>query len=115
MWYVSFDNLNEGRILDFMTERIRQEGRGGEALWTTPTKERKPPRKLEKNRLCLVAGHEGMKDTKGRRSWREEGHEGRKYMKGGREDTKGGRTQREGGGGEALWTAPTKVRKSPSK
>jgi hypothetical protein len=34
---------------------------------------------------------------------------------GGREVTKGGRTQREGGGGEALWTAPTKVRKSPSK
>jgi hypothetical protein len=68
MWYMSFDNLIEGRILDFMMEGIRQEGRGGEALWTTPTKERKPPRKLEKNRLCLVAGHEGRKDTKGRRS-----------------------------------------------
>jgi hypothetical protein len=26
---------------------------------------------------------------------------------------KGGRTQREGGGREALWTAPTKERKSP--
>jgi hypothetical protein len=26
--YVSFVNLSEGRILDFMTERIRQEARG---------------------------------------------------------------------------------------
>ncbi len=52
---------------------------------------------------------------KGGRTQREEGHEGRKETKGGREDTKGGRTQREEGGGEALWTAPTKVRKSLSK
>ncbi len=41
IWYVSFVNLNEGRILDFMMERIRLEVRGREALWTTPTKERK--------------------------------------------------------------------------
>ena len=34
---------------------------------------------------------------------RKGGHEGRKNTKG------------EGGGGEALWTAPTKERKSPSK
>jgi hypothetical protein len=35
---VSFVNLSEGRILDFMTERFRLEGRGGEALWTAPNK-----------------------------------------------------------------------------
>jgi hypothetical protein len=39
-----FVNLSEGRILDFITERIRGEGMGGEALWTAPTKERKSPR-----------------------------------------------------------------------
>jgi len=33
IWYVPFVNLSKGRISDFiMTERIRQEGRGGEAL-----------------------------------------------------------------------------------
>jgi hypothetical protein len=41
IWYVLFVNLSEGGILDFMMERIRQEGRGEEALWTTPTKEGK--------------------------------------------------------------------------
>ncbi len=41
IWYVSFVNLSKERILDFVTERIRQEGGGGEALWTAPTKERK--------------------------------------------------------------------------
>ena len=33
IWCVSFVNLSKGRISDFiMTERIRQVGRGGEAL-----------------------------------------------------------------------------------
>ena len=44
IWYMSFVNLREGRIVDFMAERIRQEGRVGE-LWTAPTKERKLPSK----------------------------------------------------------------------
>ncbi len=54
----------------------------------------------------MEESHEERKQAKGGRTQREGGHEGR-------EDTKGGRTQREGGGGEALWTVPTKVRKSP--
>ena len=41
MWYMLFVNINKRRILDFMMERIRQEGREEEALWTAPTKERK--------------------------------------------------------------------------
>ena len=47
IWYVSFVNLvSKGRILlDFMTERIRREGRGGAALWTAPTKKSKSPSK----------------------------------------------------------------------
>ena len=106
--------------------RTQREGGGGEALWTAPTKEMKSP--LEKIKLCLIDGHEGRKDTMGGRTHREEGHKGRKDTKGGRtqreegheereQDTKGGRTrgkregrtQRERGGGEALWTAPTKA------
>jgi len=48
------------------------------------------------------------KDKKGGRTRREGEHEGR-------EVSRGGRTHREGGGGEALWTAPTKERKPLSE
>jgi hypothetical protein len=40
---------------------------------------------VEKDRLCLIDGHEGRNDKKEGRTQREGGHEGRK-------DTKGGRT-----------------------
>jgi hypothetical protein len=61
---------------------------------------------MKGGRTRMEESHEERKQAKGGRTQREGGHEGR-------EDTKGGRTQREGGGGEALWTVPTKVRKSP--
>ncbi len=83
IWYVSFVNLSKG-ILDFMMERIRQEGRGGKALWTASTKERKSPSKKRQT------GSASLMNMKGGRTRREGGHKERK-------DTKGRRTQREGG------------------
>ena len=60
-------------------------GRGGETLWTAPTKREEITKYVEKDRLCLMDGHKGRKDKK------EEGHEVRK-------DTRQGKIERDATG-----------------
>jgi hypothetical protein len=65
-----------------MTERIRREGRGGKALWTAPTKERRLPSKKRRTGSALSMNMKEertrkIKDMKGGRTRREGGHERR--------------------------------------
>jgi hypothetical protein len=83
--------LSEERILDFVTERIKQEGRGGEALWTAPTKERTSPSKKRRT------GSASSMDMKGGRTRKEELHKERKHMEGERTQREEGHKGREEG------------------